>query len=550
MLCMLVSLSGCSGGSGNSPNTGAVTPVAPPLFTQFSATMKPYLWFQMRGYDGSDDAFQKILVTATPLQAIFQLISDLAAGKDTRASAARADLMIAKWHLDQPGAKLTYAAYQSLAAGWWSAMDEWAFPMLLVDLWQTTGNERYKTIAMRMMDESRKSVSEGGTVWRDSNGCWFSEYAWPGMKASDDYHVLNGHLFALQAVGMLARSLNDVALNELYDCGVKGTKYRANAYSIPGYWQRYELNPPVIEQTHYLIFETIQFDALFTLDPDPFFNDQASLRRDLLKKYYPLLAHTTASGTSIFLSAVGPPHPYIVDTYPLQVDCTDGSQNAKFAVNQSPGSNTPVRQNAFLDAPFTLNLNTTHCSVDAAYAGLKVKLYDSQPPVLDPAYPAGEGISYTFLAMLDAVAQPDGSVTIDPSRRVTPPSSNPSYLDVQGRLVLTPDAPFNWPADRMLGFDFDADGVLALGVSIISHGTEYFRYYPRSQIGDHNLLLLSRLGIDGGEHIDTVDQLILYIYTDKQTKIVHMRPHGLIRFNSQLELYGYLMDVDPLFPHE
>lgn len=285
--------------------------------------LRPFVW--LGGPAEVNANFQKDLDYGDPLRVTTLLLDEWIRNRDEKTIAPLVDKVVDKWRLLEPEGGLYYTfPYEGLAPGWWSGMDSWAFPMLLIGLWQETGRQDYKRIADKLIQRAARNVGDGGTVWRDSKGCWFSEYSWKNMKAEDEYNVLNGHLYALQAVKMIAQALHDERLNDLYKCGLEGTKARSAQFLLEDKWALYMLRPATINPTHYLIYETMQFDALAYLDDDPFFKEQAAIRRRLLTRHFPINVRKIDGEQYLSFSMISAPHPYVIDTYPIRIDCSDG----------------------------------------------------------------------------------------------------------------------------------------------------------------------------------------------------------------------------------
>lgn len=521
------------------------------LLASASNEVKPFIWF-FANFDNSESGFQDQLDYGDPFRATTLLIQDWLKRRDVQTTVARVDKMVGKWRLDEPDGKLNYTfAYGRLPAGWWSGMDSWSFPMLVLSLWQETGEPRFRTLADKLIATASRSVADGGVVWRsEDGGCWFSEYAWDGMSRADEFSVLNGHLYALQSIRMIARATGQKALHDLYDCGLRATKDRATSFEIGAQWVRYMLNPSTINQTHYVIYETMQLDALSQLDPDPFYAEQAAMRRQLLQRYFPVYLRMDQAGNRLMMSALGAPHPYSIDTYALELRCSDGKLEERHAISNPTNVRTPILERVFLDEPTALDPATARCSIDAQYVGLTQRLFEAA--VVPLAGPAGIGrvIDAKFEAILDAqLLAPDVAV-VDPARRYTVPPAPSSYLDTQGRLIFTPAAPIDWSDRDLLGIEFGVSGEIAVGVSITSNGTEYFRYYPHIPASPKTVMLLSSVGFDGGDAIKTIDKITVFVYTDRQPEPVTVSAPRLLKFANQTELYGYFRAEAPTFHTE
>lgn len=541
-LLAVLALASCGGSDDTSQRTERNF-----LFTADAEVIKPFIWF-FADFDNTEAGFDAQLDYGDPFRATTLLMQDWLKRRDVSTTSARVEKMIAKWRLDQPDGKLNYTfAYGRLPVGWWSGMDSWSFPMLLLSLWQDTGNPRFKAVIDNVVAIASRDVVQGGVVWRRGDECWFSEYAWDSMALGDEFYVLNGHLYALQAIRMMAEATGSVDLKALYECGTRATKARAAEFAIGEQWLLYMLEPKTINQTHYVIYESMQLDALARLDPDPFFAAQARVRRELLARYFPVQIRTTTTGPRLFLSALGAPHPYSIDTYPLAVQCTDGTLREEHRIADPTNTNTPMADRVFLDVATSLDPATTTCRVESRYVGLAHKLYEAAPILASGDHGTGQVVQTRLEALLDAQLVDATTVSIDPARRVTLPSEPPSYLDTQGRLILTPDTPFALGDEEFVGIEFGATGALAIGVTITSNGTDYFRYYPRTLAADKTVVLLSPVGFDRGQAIRNVERLTIFVYTDQQAGPVEVRAPRLIKFAGQSDLYGYFRTASPAF---
>lgn len=534
-------LNGCGNEAPKKPEFGAA------ILQSKTEVLLPFIWLQA-GSDNSETAFRTQLEHGNPLQITTRLIQDWTSNRALNRTGQRIRAVVEKWQLDEEGGRLSYSFdYGKLKAGWYSGMDSWSFPLLLVGLWQETGRIEYRSLAEKLIREVARDVEAGGTVWRSSEGCWFSEYAWDGMSRKDEYQVLNGHLYALQAVHMLATALNNSELAQLYRCGVQATKKNSVRFLGDGVWPLYMLNPRTIDPTHYVIYETMQFDALYLLDPDPFFREQAAARRAVLERHFPVYARKVDDGYALTFSAVGAPHPYAIDTYALELECSDGRQLERHSLPHPTDTKKPVIARAMLDVPTILNPSATRCRVTSDYVGRRFMLYDAPVQVLSRASQPGIDVRFSRDALFDAWS-PDGrDIVVDPSRRHNPPDTPDTYLDTQGRLVLTPNTPIQFGPEDLLGFEFDADGPLQLGVTIHSQGRDFFRYYPATRAGNRTLILLSPLGFDDGAHIASVDRVTFFFYTDNQAGPVTLTPRSLTVFRNGVELHEFFRLHDPNF---
>ncbi|MCD6681077.1 MAG: D-glucuronyl C5-epimerase family protein [Burkholderiaceae bacterium] len=541
ILVLLFSLGGCS------DDTAKKDAQTRPILQSTTEVLRPFVWFYADS-DNSEANFRAQLDYGDPLQITTRLIQDWIANRTLDRIDRRVAAIVEKWQLDKEGGRMDYSFdYGKLKAGWYSGMDSWSFPMFLIGIWQETGRLEYRSLAEELIRKAARDVGAGGTVWRGDEGCWFSEYAWDGMSQDDEFHVLNGHLYSLQSVRMLATALNSPDLEKLYRCGVQATKTKSAHFLGDGIWPLYMLNPRTIDQTHYVIYETMQFDALYELDRDPFFQEQAAARRKVLQRQFPVYVLTVGDERRLTLSAVGAPHPYAIDTYALELECADGSRTERYSLPHPTDTKQPLVARAMLDVRTNLDPSTTKCRVTSEYVGFRFMLYDAPVRVLSGETRPGADVAFSREALFDAWTPDARHVVVDPGRRHNPPDAPDTYLDTQGRLVLTPDAPIPFGHEDLLGFEFDADGPLQLGVIIHSRGRDFFRYYPATRPGDRTLVLLSPLGFDDGTQIASVDRVTFFFYTDKQAGPVRLTPGRLTVFRNAVELYEYFRLRDPNF---
>jgi hypothetical protein len=400
-------------------------------------TLKPYVWLNSE-YQLTPDGYQERLDYGDPNILTMMLFRQYFNEKDVEKLMSGVDKIIRKWELNSPNGHLNYTfSYGKLPAGWRSGMDTWSFPLLLIALWQETNNSQYRDLALKLIKSAQREAPDGGTLWRlGADRCWFSEYAWDGMGLKDEYYVLNGHLLALQSIKMLADATGDTDLKRLYKCGFNAAIHLADKFAIGDTWALYMLNPPTINQTHYLIYETMQFDALYKLDKHDFFKNQAALRRSLLKRHFPIYVNFNERGRKLIFSAVGAPHPYSIDTYPLSIECTGGSIVAKFELRHPTDKNNSISKRAMFIADTKLPADAA-CKVVATHAGRQLLLFETSPVLLKGIVEPGRVVPHIQSAQFDAVSTEKG-VSIIPDRRVSKQGEPLDYLDTQGRITFIP----------------------------------------------------------------------------------------------------------------
>lgn len=229
--------------------------------------LAPFLWSWMDPVTFNEEGLQKTAAKKDPLRPFFlafRLLTIYEKTKDPAAleSAKRAlDFMLDEYQPATREAEGTRWFYgfdydRGIKAPWWSGMDGFFGPMTLYAGWQVTGNERYREAAIKSAKLMLRQPSDGGALWRDGEDCWISEYSWKGITRDKEYHVLNGHLWGLQALYMLAEASGDKELKDAYQCARHGTISRLpQFYNKTDTWTWYQLVPRVINPTHYNIIE-------------------------------------------------------------------------------------------------------------------------------------------------------------------------------------------------------------------------------------------------------------------------------------------------------
>lgn len=195
--------------------------------------LAPYLWTWMDDVTLTEEGLQATAAKRDPLRPFFlafRLLHIYARTHDEKVAVAakRAlDFMLDEYEPAErspKGYRWFYGfPYENLPANWWSSMDALFGPLVLYAGWQQFGIERYRDEAIKSAKRSLVPPPEGGVLWRSPKGCWLSEYAWGSMTEKQEFHVLNGHLYGLQALAMLAALTNDPELQEGYRCAREGT---------------------------------------------------------------------------------------------------------------------------------------------------------------------------------------------------------------------------------------------------------------------------------------------------------------------------------------
>ncbi|MFD9897500.1 D-glucuronyl C5-epimerase family protein [Mesorhizobium sp. NPDC059025] len=480
--------------------------------------------------------FSELITEDNPLLSTWAVWANFYSTRDAAEASKRLDQIIAKYNLNRM-AKLTYGfQHEKLAPGWWSGMDMFFMPMVLVAVAEKTGNENYIGLARKMLDLALTSPEEGGSMWPDNgSGCWLSEYSWEGMKREDEYYVLNGHLFALTSLKILADKLGSPKLQSAFECATAGTVKLADRFLKDTKWPLYMLHKPTINPPHYLLFEQLQFAGLYQLSGYPFFKQQEINRSDVFSRYYPVYLVNGREGRTVFFSSSGNPHPYNLDLFEIHLNCSDGDQSVSYQTDNRRG----FMRWAFAFGPSPA---TPTCSVMSNYMDQAFEIYqtnwfrevnsdDAAVTIASPIYPS-----------LDAVKGEDGWIKIDPSVTSSPPGEK-TYLDDEARLDLKfPNRALSDAA--IVSIEVETDAPMKMAVRLHDGDMMVERYLIPGSAGIKQIMSFSKLGFEGADDLMSIDGITLVIFTDKMTQPAHIRLGRVSIAENQYEFFRVLEKSD------
>lgn len=387
-------------------------------------------------------------------------------------------------------------AYDSYPDGWYSAMDFASMALAAFALGEASGDGQFIAEGRDLIHQMIRPVREGGTDHEtDAAKCWFSEYAWPDMKAADEAYVLNGAMLAMLALETYAAlDPRDDALGGALQCHLASIEAIAPEYVTPdGEWGRYMLQPPTPLHTHYLIYEVNEFDALYRLTGRQLYRDLATERRSRFAQHFKVFRR----GDLFTFSRLGPPHPTIPDIYGTRLLFRDIFGSVVATADSKDGGAGPGA--FFMTGP----LPSGAVSYDLlAYSG-ESQIIIVRHGEFSVADGEPEHLPYDEKPILDLA--PD-----EECYRASPELSDANA----GRLILTFEQPL--PASKFNLFLLDIETVAGLswGIGLNTADRELFRYVDTPHDG-RNLVPISRFGFsDPGMKDEMVESATIYIYTD------------------------------------
>lgn len=505
--------------------------------------LAPFLWNWMDQMSYTEEGLRQTVSKQDPLRPFFlgfRLLVEYQRTGNTEAlsSGLRAiDYMIDEYEpADREGSgyKWFYGFdYENIKAPWWSGMDAMFGPMAIYAAFELTGDEKYRDIALQSAKRALTPPTDGGVLWRDGKGCWLSEYAWSGMSQDQEYYVLNGHLWGLQALYYLARQTGDADLNDAYNCSRDGVVARQSEYAFAdGAWTKYQLNPPVINPTHYDLIEFAQFRSMLALTGDAAYEPMMRERAEVFKQAYPLVMTKEEGKLSVLFSLVGAPHPYWTDTYPITIEClVNGETLRSEKVSAYQAGSFASRMIASLEVPS----DPETCSV-IFHSAVDVTAYSTDEiPLVDAAV---ETIQTKISASFDAKLDQDGSLLIQPSHMEAPGEDIAANDEARVRMEIGKPLQHS----DVLAFTVKTDQPYMAGVIIEdTKGNSAFRYYPNLKADEENLVLINTLGFDQIANVGLeIAAVTLRVFTDPEADDGHISMSDPTILSSPAQIKSYL----------
>lgn len=501
--------------------------------------LAPFQWSWMDPVTFNEEGLQKTAAKKDPLRPFFLafrllMIHERTGDQRSLESAKRAlDFMLDEYQpatRESVGTRWFYGFDydRGIKAPWWSGMDGFFGPMTLFAGWQATGDERYRDAALKSAKLMLRQPTEGGVLWRDGENCWISEYSWNGITRDKEYHVLNGHLWGLQALFMLADASGDKDLKEAYQCARKGTVSRLpEYYNAAGNWTWYQLVPRVINPTHYNIIEVAQFRAMAAITGDNVYKEPEQRRIAIFKNAYPLYLVKTPKGLQVQFSMMGAPNAYWTDTYPVTVSCKVGNKTVS-QTNRDAYSRKPLPERMVLRLP--VSKIPEQCAV-SIHSNVEVSMYkqDSFKVIKDLKE---DKIDIVPVVTMQGALMPNQKVNITPSKgegaqageaRVTLDINRDVSASEKVALVI------HSTEDSQLGIVLDG-----------ANGKRASSYYPILKAGRDNIVVFNKLGFEKGAELeDRITKLMLRIYTKPNTKDfeVTIKEASVIQNTANLEAF-------------
>ncbi|RME30782.1 MAG: hypothetical protein D6800_01510 [Candidatus Zixiibacteriota bacterium] len=409
--------------------------------------------------------------------------------------------------------------YNTLPANWWSAMDNAAVGLLAHQAYLLTRNADYLDRAHRALETMLLPPQSGGSLLElPDGGCWLSEYTWPEVTPDSELYVLNGALYALQALLMVSPDLEGEPFRTQITCIQETLQSVAGRFHYPdGRWTFYSLNPrPKANPSHYMLFEIAQFDALFKLTRDSFYNQEAAFRRNaMVSQYRPVWRPETQE---LFFSRIGGPEPYLLDIYDPELICRQ-AEHLDWDHFELPVAGV----DSFFSAAFYRmrygepEACTLRVYEEPSHSEITIAAF---PQPVSPALWEEPHHLITRISriLFDAVPGTKGTIDVLPSRMARPDSPD-HYYNSQGRVYLQFENPVSAAAYAAFGILLDQmspphDLILAFDL-IDSQGATSYRDYRRLCAHPRYLLLIPSVGGTGSRALTDISEISVIIRTSE-----------------------------------
>ncbi|WP_170297211.1 D-glucuronyl C5-epimerase family protein [Georgenia thermotolerans] len=479
-----------------------------------------------------ENDLQKRIEDKHPTYAVAAVLGSWFRTGETATAKARTEQIIARWGIRDGATRLDYGFEYTLngehvEAGWWSGMSDWTFPLLLTALAQETGDDEYAHLRDSMVENALKPVEEGGTLWNEDNGCWISEYAWSGMDRNQESHVLNGHQYALVAMGMIAASTDDSELAKVFqDCSAN-TVAKLPEFWGNDVWPSYMLHRRTINQPHYAVFEISLFEALARLSGDARYLEAIKERQDAFARTYPVTGVVSDEGSRLIFTQMAGPHPYLRDIYTAQLECSDGDTSESFEL---PGRGLRL-EDSILNEATSLDLADTTCSIWSNNGKSTPTLISRNQRIQLASDGGATRLSYEFGMERNIEWEGKWAFTVSPleidseendgTRRT---HQSAVQLNLEGLLPTTAES----GALAQFGVQLTPSAAVNAQIRVISGETICQRNYPNLAGGASNLVLLSVAGFDdcAVDSINSIEVIFSRVGIDAPVTITGVEVFG------------------------
>lgn len=444
-------------------------------------------------------------------------------------------------YFKEQGYRFPRPRYKQHAEGWVSCMDVPPVAVSCHLAWEVTGDPKYREYRDTLIRYGLKEPRAPTFVLRYPDGkSWLSEYSGVDSEGAPvpEAYVLNGFLIGFHSLKLLAHATEDQELEKLYLSSLAKYKELAEEYYYKnGQWSYYMLVPLTINQTNYVIFETVELDGLHALTGDPFFAEEAQRRRDFLKNILKAAFRLNERKEMEWgLLRAAAPHPYNIDTYPLEIRFYDG-QSKVLSVGHSTG-------NTFSEAAFMSGIVPKSAVSFAVYGdpnknGNYIFYYED-------ILPNREGLKAAEAGGISPLSEHEGIMKFSHAAKGTGDVGVADVLwndEREARVTINFAHPLSVHLAKYWGIPLYSESDTLIHIVMAdSKGGQASRYYIPIKEGD-NFILLHYLGFTDLDKLDLHDitSIIVRLLKGENSKEqLTVRVKGFYDLKSSFEVAEFL----------
>lgn len=439
-----------------------------------------------------------------------------------------------------------------IAKNWWSGMANSTISLAFLEGFEIFGDSAYYKQFEKSINGIIESISDiGSAVELDDSSKWYLEYADFKSDSTNTKFVLNGFLYALLALDVASEKTDKFYLKEAYNKGVNAYfLLKEKFYYSDSAWTYYMLNPLTIESPHYNIFDLLLLKSLKYSDQNSLFDNEIELRKEILKKAYPVNVKKE-NGSDIFIfSYIGPPHPYWIDTYQIVIQYFRKGKILKTKILATPRDfNTNIFDRAFNIDTFETK-KVDNIKVYSCYFNDTVNLYEVDIDEIEKSGNENHNIfPYKLEIMRDAQVVDNSNIQIINS------SQNGSRALNRGTARFMLDENLDIDKNKFFGILINPKQKMSsLLITIIDSLNSATRYYVELMPDTSNMVLLNKLGFKNYESIDceSISEIRFDIFTKSLAKdtTYNIEFSKVFGFENSFQLYNFFKNNEFYFPEE
>jgi len=429
--------------------------------------------------------------------------------------------------------------YDKYEYGWVSSMDSPVILLATQMLYEITGEAKYKEYRDDLKELIIKNTKENGYIYNVDDEFWMFEYADKNTDPRTGYYVLNGSLVGYQALYMVAITVNDSDYLGLCENQLESYKKISGQYWYDNEeWSYYMLNPKKVNPPHYLLFEKKLFEALYTIQNNEFFNEEAIKRESALKGVLILYSTNENDERKFYLMRACAPHPYLLDIYQTEIEILDKDKNVIQTFYEKIYGT--VGSEEFEKGMFMTGVLKDDAiyyrvySISGEYSD-KYLVFESKIKNIEKVNNEKLNVAIKYSGDFK---ESDGYLTLEKD----------ISEDTKGNIIINLEKTVQKTLESYIGIEIEMIEGNNIPVSIVFYdesGNGIVRYYT-PLINGKNLILLSYLGFVDSHEIDNISRIMIRLHssdlTDTEQCLINFEE--VYSFDNAAEIHEYLSNSE------